>query len=181
MRSPEGTDRYFSSETTQSGNASENRSTPENDSSTLESQQPDSTRKHFLEKAGQTSQITDSNYIKILQGNHLASSSKDVAIKVLSPGSTEKVILDCTKSEQGCTTEEGSSKCTADDSFTLDSQEKDSPTGHTLESSVKLAQGNPFIAVSISARLFMQGMFNLSVITTVPVLFLYMELLTSVF
>lgn len=134
MTSPEGTDRYFSSETTQSGDASENRSTPENDSSTLESQQPDSPRKHFLEKAGQTSQITDSNDIKILQGNHLASSSKDVAIKALSPGSTEKVILDCTKSEQGCTTEEDTSKCTADDSFTLDSQEKDSPTGHTLES-----------------------------------------------
>ncbi|XP_027046701.1 uncharacterized protein LOC113674419, partial [Pocillopora damicornis] len=140
VTSPEGTDRYFSSETTQSGDASENRSTPENDSSTLESQQPDSPRKHFLEKAGQTSQITDSNDIKILQGNHLASSSKDVAIKALSPGSTEKVILDCTKSEQGCTTEEDTSKCTADDSFTLDSQEKDSPTGHTLESSVKLAQ-----------------------------------------
>ncbi|CAH3128701.1 unnamed protein product [Pocillopora meandrina] len=140
VTSPEGTDRYFSSEITQSGNASESRSTPENDSSSLESQQPDSPRKHFLEKAGQPSQITDSNDIKILQGNHLASRSKDVATKALSPGSTEKVILDCTKSEQGYTTEEDTSKCTADDSFTLDSQEKDSPTGHTLESSVKLAQ-----------------------------------------
>ena len=83
--------------------------------------------------------------------------------------------MDCTKSEQGYTTEEGSSKCTADDSFTLDSQEKDSPTGHTLGSSVKPTRGNPFIAVSISARLFMQGMLKLSVVTTVPVLFLYME------
>ncbi|PFX32772.1 uncharacterized protein LOC111319258 [Stylophora pistillata] len=144
--SPEAADR---------DDTAERGSTPTNDSFTMDTQQQDSSSGDILENIGEPL-IADSNFIEKLQGNHIVpkmqtvtSSLRDVAIKVMNLAGTEKAVLDCTESEQGYITEQGhnteqgscarSKEVIADDSFTLDSQEKDSLTGHTLESLV-----NPF-------------------------------------